>query len=384
MKSKIAILSLLLAGGVFTANAQTKEQFTSERFADNIYISLGVGGQMLLNPDNSDYGLGKAITPLLHLSVGKWVNPTWGFRGQVAGFWSTLNSKHLNGVETVVDGQTTWYKMKNKNYFTLRADAIYNLSNSIWGYNPDRLFNLSVFAGPGLTFAKAYGDQDKLNALINGSVGLMGQFNITDYWDINVEARGEVSPSIFGKYSSAYTDGAVSLSVGASYTFGGKKFVSCGGSKVDEKAVNDEVNRYRSELARAKSDLDEARRALANRPDAQPEVKEVVKNVPILGQRAIFFRIGQYKIDDYGMVEIKLTADVIKANPDKKYKIAGYADKATGSAATNERLAKARAQAVYDALVKEGVNKDQLEMIGYGGTDNMFGKDALNRVVIME
>ena len=83
MKSKIAILSLLLAGGVFTANAQTKEQFTSERFADNIYISLGVGGQMLLNPDNSDYGLGKAITPLLHLSVGKWVNPTWGFRGQV-------------------------------------------------------------------------------------------------------------------------------------------------------------------------------------------------------------------------------------------------------------------------------------------------------------
>mgnify|MGYP000473601902 FL=1 len=52
--------------------------------------------------------------------------------------------------------------MKNKKYFTLRADGLFNLSNAIGGYNPDRLFTVSVFAGPGLTFAKAYGNQDKL------------------------------------------------------------------------------------------------------------------------------------------------------------------------------------------------------------------------------
>ena len=77
----------------------------------------------------------------------------------------------------------------------MRADGMFNLSNAIGGYNPDRLFTVSVFAGPGLTFAKAYGDQDKVNALINGSVGLAGQFNINKYLDINIEARGEVSPS---------------------------------------------------------------------------------------------------------------------------------------------------------------------------------------------
>ena len=43
-----------------------------------------------------------------------------------------------------------------------------------------------------------------------------------------------------------------------------------------------------------------------------------------------------------------------------------------------------RAQAVYDALVAEGVSKDQLEIVANGGTDNMFGKDSLNRVVVME
>ena len=379
MKSKLVILSLLLAGAAVTANAQTKEKFTSERFKDNIFISVGGGAQVCVNPDNSDYGLGKAITPLIHVSLGKWVNPTWGFRGQVAGLWSTLNSKHLNGVETITGNQTTWYKIKNKKYFTLRADALYNLSNSICGYNPDRLFTLSVFAGPGLTFAKTYGDQDKLNALINGSVGLRGQFNVNDYWDINIEARGEVSPSIFGKYSNAYTDGAVSLTAGVTYTFGGKKFISCNG--VDQDAINDEVNRYRSQLEKTKADLDAAKRALAN---VKPEVREVVKTVQVPGPRAVFFKIGKATIDDYGLVNLKLAAKVMKENPNKKYKIAGYADKATGSVALNKKLADKRAQAVYDALVKEGVNKDQLEVIGYGGTDNMFGKNFLNRVVILE
>ena len=381
MKSKLVILSLLLAGSAISVGAQTKEKFYSEKFKDNIFVSAGVGAQVCVNPDNSDYGLGEAITPLIHISVGKWMNPVWGFRGQVAGLWSTLNSKHLNGVETVLDGQeTVWYKIKNKKYFTLRADAIYNLSNSICGYNPDRLFTLSVFAGPGLTFAKTYGDQDKLNAMINGSVGLMGQFNVNKYLDINIEARGEVSPSIFGKYSSAYTDGAVSLTAGVTYTFGGKNFVSCG-SKVDQDAINNEVNKYRSELAQAQADLANAKNALAN---AKPVTKEVVKEIEVAGPRAIFFKIGSARIDDYGLVNIQLAAKILKANPDKKYKVAGYADKATGSASWNQKLSEKRAQAVYDALIKEGVSKDQLELVGFGGTANMFGKNYLNRVVILE
>ena len=373
MKSKLVILSLMLAGAASTMTAQTKEKFVSESWKDNIFVSAGVGGQVCVNPDNSDYGLGHAITPLIHVSVGKLFTPTWGVRGQAAGLWSTLYSKY---------GQTgdAYKEIKNKKYFTLRADALYNLTNAISGYNPDRLFSLSVFAGPGLTFAKTYGKQDKLNALINGSVGLMGQFNVNQYLDINIEARGEVSPSIFGKASNAYTDGAVSLTAGITYTFGGKKFISCG-AKVDQDAINAEINKYRSELAQAQADLANAKNALAN---MKPEVKEVVKEIEVAGPRAIFFKIGRANIDDYGMVNIELAAKILKANPDKKYKVAGYADKATGSASWNQKLSEKRAQNVYDALIKQGVNKDQLELIGFGGTANMFGKNFLNRVVILE
>ncbi|WP_440199959.1 OmpA family protein, partial [Bacteroides nordii] len=304
MKSKVVILSLLLTGAAISASAQTKEKFYTERAKDNIFISVGAGAQGCVNPNNFDYGFGHAITPLIHVSVGKLINPVWGVRAQVAGMWSTLYTDYNR-----VKGDYAEYK--NKKYFTLRADAMYNLSNAIAGYNPDRLFNVSVFAGPGLTFSKTYGDMNKMNALVNGSVGLAGQFNVSKYIDINIEARGEVSPSIFGKYSSAYTDGAVSLTAGVTYTFGGKKFVSCN-SKVDQSAINDELNKYRDELAQAQTDLADAKNALAN---VKPVTKEVVKEVEVAGPRAIFFQIGKSKIDDYGMVNIQLAAKILKANP---------------------------------------------------------------------
>ena len=41
MKSKLVILSLLLAGAT-AATAQTKETFYSESFKDNIFVSVGV------------------------------------------------------------------------------------------------------------------------------------------------------------------------------------------------------------------------------------------------------------------------------------------------------------------------------------------------------
>jgi outer membrane protein OmpA-like peptidoglycan-associated protein len=85
------------------------------------------------------------------------------------------------------------------------------------------------------------------------------------------------------------------------------------------------------------------------------------------------------------MVNINLAADVMKANPDVKYVVNGYADKATGSAKTNQKLSEKRAEAVYKALIKAGVSESQVEWKGNGGQDNMFENSrALTRVVLIE
>ena len=395
MKSKLVIFSLLLAGTAMTVNAQTKEKYVGEKATDNIFVSV-TGGISMVNSGKSEGKFGKPA-PHITVSLGKWFTPVWGVRAQ-GGLWkANFDTEHSLGVFDANDlpvGQSADY---DKNVGQIRLDAMYNLSNAIWGYNPDRIFNLSVFAGPGLTFAKTAngmvqyaedgnswarvpaGDQ-KGRVYVNGSVGLQGKFNVNKYWDIDIEARGELAPSYLGHLSTAKTVGGIYVGVGATYTFGGKKFVPYI-SKVDVDALNDEINKYRSELEQAQADLANAKNALAN---VKPEVKEVVKEVQVAGPRAIFFKIGSARLDDYGKVNIQLAAKILKANPDKKYRVAGYADKATGSASWNQKLSEKRAQVVYDALIAEGVDKDQLELVGFGGTENMFGKNLLNRVVILE
>ena len=397
MKSKLVILSLMLAGAS-VATAQTKEKFVSEKAGDNIFVSV-TGGISMVNSGKSEGKFGD-VAPHITVSLGKWFTPVWGIRAQ-GGLWKANFNTNWSKGTYAADGSMVGSEVNyNKNAGQIRLDGIYNLSNAICGYNPDRLFTLSVFAGPGLTVAKGSGSfeieenaagtawqkvrpagaDNKVGAYINGSAGLLGKFNVNNYLDIDIEARGELASSYLGYLASSRTVGGVYVGAGLTYTFGGKKFVSCG-SRVDQDAINREVNKYRNELAQAQADLANAKNALAN---AKPVTKEVVKEVEVAGPRAIFFKIGSARIDDYGMVNIQLAAKILKANPDKKYKIAGYADKATGSASWNQKLSEKRAQAVYDALIKEGVDKDQIELVGFGGTANMFGKNYLNRVVILE
>lgn len=395
MKSKLVILSLLLAGAATAVNAQTKEKYVSEKATDNIFVSV-TGGVSMVNAGKSE---GKFGSPAPHItvSVGKWFTPVWGVRGQ-GGLWrANFDSNNSHGTLAADGTLIGTAESYHKNVGQLRLDAMFNISNAIWGYNPDRLFNLSVFAGPGLTFAKTGNggvliddanrtwqrvpaSEQKGHAYINGSIGLQGKFNVSEYIDIDVEARGELAPSYLGYLSTANTVGGLYFGAGITYTFGGKNFVPYM-SKVDVDALNDEINKYRSELEQAQTDLANSKNAAAT---AQPVTQEVVKEVLVAGPRAVFFKIGSAKLDDYGKVNIQMAAKVLKANPDKKYKVAGYADKATGSAPFNQKLSEKRAQVVYDALIAEGVDKDQLELVGFGGTENMFGKDYLNRCVILE
>ena len=374
MKSKLVIASLLLAGAcAANLNAQEKTNYYTPKWSDNIFVSVG-GGVHAINND----GFNK-LAPHFSVSVGKLITPTWGVRAQFNGV-----TQHL-----CLDNS---YWEHNKTYFGGNIDAMINLSTLFAGVNPNRFFEVYGFLGPQVTVAKSAnvliqndgtmipdGDE-KTRARVGASAGLGLKFNINTKWAIDVEARGAIAPSVFGNISShRKAEGTGTLTAGVSYIFGGKKFIPV--SKIDEDAVNAEINRYRSELAQAQADLANCKNALAN---AKPEVKEVTKEVEVASPRAIFFKIGSARLDDYGKVNIQLAAKILKANPDRKYKVAGYCDKATGSASWNQKLSEKRAQVVYDALIAQGVDKDQLELVGFGGTANMFGKNFLNRVVILE
>lgn len=76
---------------------------------------------------------------------------------------------------------------------------------------------------------------------------------------------------------------------------------------------------------------------------------------------------------------------MIKATPEQKYLICGYADKYTGSVKRNVWLAEHRAKNVFKVLTEEfGVPADQLVLDDKGGVDNMYYDDPqLSRSVII-
>lgn len=100
----------------------------------------------------------------------------------------------------------------------------------------------------------------------------------------------------------------------------------------------------------------------------------------------VFFKLDDIKILDREMVTIQYLARLMKANPDMKFVVNGYADEVTGTVKRNEWLANNRAENVYKALLKEGVPATQISSkIGHGGVGNLFlDNNELSRCVIID
>ena len=353
MKNKIVALSLLLAGTCASMNAQEKENYYTPKWTDNIFVGAGVGAMSVFND-------GMNTTFNFNISAGKYITPVWGTRIQ------------FGGLQQKIGQQKTGFAGDTQTAFEFNLDGMVNLINLFAGYNPERAIDLYAFAGPTMNVSKAMNvtiNEDAPNqfetngtkARFGATAGLGLGYNVNEKWAINVEGRFGLTPSVFGNASDFNkAEGSARFTIGFTHTFGGKTFAKVSDRVIEKEVIKEVVKEVPVEV-----------------------VKEVVKEIGG-GSAAIFFKISKAKISPEGMVNIKLMAKAMKKYPNAKYKIAGFADKGTGSAAFNQTLSEKRAQAVYDALIAEGVNPNQLEKVAMGGTDPMFEKAYLNRVVIME
>ncbi len=381
MKLKVIALSVAMAAACVVASAQTDSK------CKDVFVGVGAGVASPLTPGFN--------TPAFYanVQVGKYITPVWGVRGVLGGPFLSLDAN--SGNATMLDGSVKAFK--NKKFGELNVDGIFNITNVF----ADDLakFNVYLFAGPTVNFSRVgtkFSEVQNAEVLlveeskdfklrVGATAGLGLAYDITKSFALGVEARFGITPSIFGD-ADAYrkASGTTRIALNGVWTIGGKS------GKVARAAAAAAAAGYISQEAAEAL----ANEAVANNPKIVEKIveKEVVKEVEkivdneVPSSTAIFFEIGKATLSSKDKARVKLLAEAINADKNNgTYVVSGYADKKTGSAKGNQKLSEKRAEAVYNLLVSEGVDKSRLEKQAFGGVDALFfNNDVLSRTVIVK
>ncbi len=356
-----------------------KYKVETNRFWNNWVISVGGGVQVFFGDHDRQLPFGQRISPALDINVGKWFSPDIGVRLGYSG-WKLNGATrwgiaHSTGEQ--VDGWGDGLYKSKLNYYNIHLEAMFNFSNIISGYKENRFYDCIPYAGVGLMHAT----QDPIRTEVAGQIGVLNTFRLSDGWSLNLDLRGTwVSDQFDGESGGRTGEGLLAATIGVTYKIKPRGWSR---SKTVTRTIypTEAINAMRDRINQLTADNEHLREALAE--NDKSKVQTLTRQ--IASANLVTFQIGKSKLSNEARVNLGMMAEVIKQGDSSTvYTITGYADAGTGNKKLNERLSKARAEAVRDCLVKEfGVNEKQLEVDYKGGVENMFYDDPrLSRAVI--
>ena len=371
MKSMKTLLAAALM--MFSASAMAQATYeaadgTKYEFQKHAFLTLQGGAQ---------YTLGEAkfkdlISPNIQLGLGYQFTPVFGARIQ-ANAWQSKGGWNSVGNPAL----TADYKYK---YVAPGIDLMFNLSNLLCGWNPNRVFNLTAFAGGGANFA--WGN-DEVNDIAKRVQGELGNYQLEYLWDGS-------KTRLFGRagLEAAFRlSDAVALTVEGNANLTSDKYNS-------KKAGNPDW--YFNALVGLKINLGKTYNKILPPPPApEPEPEPIVEPEPAPApapapapviepiRRDVFFLINQTVIRDEEAQKVKDIAEYMQKNTEAKVVVTGYADAGTGNDKINDRLAAGRADAVVKSLVNDyGISQDRITYDSKGSRVQPFAENDLNRVTI--
>ena len=368
---KKIILLVAFVAGAFTANAQTVIEGT--KLMDNWSVGIKAG----------------AITPLTHsaffknarpafgVGFGKQMTPIFGMEFQGMGYVNTSPSK------TAIDMSDVSLLGKN----------LMNVFSSYTG--TPRLFEIEAVAGMGWLHYYAAGDGDENSW--STRFGMNMNFNLGESKAWTLSIRPAVVYDMQGDYYESRSrfnanNAAFELTAGLTYHFmgsNGKRYISdvrvYNQSQIDD--LNAEINVLRGQVNNRDAELSNAaQRVNGLQTELEACRKKVVPVATVVQtsrvpESIITFRQGRSTVDASQLPNVERVASYMKKYPKTKVVIKGYASP-EGSQAVNDRIAKARAEAVRTILVnKYKISTSRIIAEGMGVGD-MFTDPDWNRVSI--
>ena len=357
--------------------AVVRGPYETNGFWDNWFIGLGAGANTVFG-NHVDFNPFGGLA--LDANIGKWITPAVGVR---AGYKGLKNSFELEQGSALKAGYTNEFKQ----HFA-HADFLWNMSNSFGGYKETRFWDIIPYAQFGVAFFQNR-DNDKLNQEYMAGAGILNDFRLGKHVDLFIDLALDVARTQ-----------ALGINPDKRYTFlpdvtGGLIF-NLGRTNFDRHSsvtpvvvplpfTVDQYNALRdrvAQLERENAALKDEIEALRNR---KPDTVYVERGSGVEPVARAFFDINSSKLSAREKAHLDYFASQVIAKSDKNFTVKGYADSATGSAATNDRISQARADAVKDYLVNNcGIAASRLNAVGQGGTDQFSSPISNNRTVVIE
>ena len=372
MKLKNIMMTAVLAMGSLAASAQEAPK-TEYVFNPHWYVQAQVGAQYTLG----EVKFGDLISPNFQIGVGRQFTSLWGARFSI----DSWQSKGGINIYSWTDGSKTGKEKYNWKFIAPQLDATFNLSNAIAGFNPNRTVSVGLLAGIGANIAFSNDDAlavakiadvsntgsenmkyawDGTKVRFLGRFGANVDFRIDDAWSIGVEATANVTTDKYNSKKAGNGDWYFNALVGVRYNIG-KTYSTR--TITPPAPVEKVVERIVEKIVEVPAKTDER-----------------VKGGKL--RREVFFTIGKNKISQDGFKKIQEVVDFMKKYPEATVTVTGYADRGTGSAKFNDRIAARRADVVETELVNRGIARDRIVKSSKGSRVQPFNDNDMNRVTI--
>ena len=372
-KMKKIFLSVMFAGAAVAANAQSVKGISYGKFFDNWQVGVNAGGYT----PTTGYPFFKSTRFNFGVEVGKQISPSFRLG--------------LDGTAYINDNARGGHNPLAIEHVNVAMLGNFNLSNIFGGYKGEpRKFEVEAVAGPGWFHSFNPGENNDYSAMsVKFGANFLLNLGSSKAWAI------KLSPSILYLVDEPVAQHANSLnslnsytqaSLGLVYRFKGSNgahHFTAYEPSVSVPVVEDNsaaLSQKDRELRDARNRINQLEKELADARNRKPQKETIVETKRTL-ESVVTFAQGKTIIAPSQQPNVARIATYLKKYPNSKVVIKGFASP-EGSIEVNERIAKARAEAVKAVLVKQ-YKIDAERIVAEGeGIGHMFSEPDWNRVSI--
>lgn len=348
---------MIMATMIATVSISAQHVVESKAF-DNTYVSVSVGGTVQTPLFEAVNDLNK-VRPVIGVEIGKDLTTLYGTSIEGKG---TFNNK---GIHTIFDD------------FSIVWNHKLNLSNAIWGFNPDRKWEVKTVGGLGW----GHDNGCVVDNYLVAEAGAEVSYNINEKWAFNM------NPTFVWNHAEHglnVNHSEMELSVGFTYKIG-KNFTRCNVSEViiERDFLNEQVNELRVKAENLEAEVDAKNKMLTEKDNliAELNARKMTTN-KIVVPAAIGFTIGKSELMTTSKGSLVNLAKFLKDNEELNVEVVGFADAKTGSTEFNKVLSEKRAETVKQFLIDNGVAANRITTVGKGDVEQPFEENDVNRTVI--